>query len=173
MDANRMMGPQFAARTPSNQSGGHESGGHGSARRGPHGARVRAGLGRVAALVAILAAAGAITNVVTPTRLFSQTAAIVKVDVNIVAKGYRASKLIGTSVSNEKKEKIGSIDDIIIDTNRDLFAVLQVGGFLGLGAHLVAVPYQSLKIDDEARTIELPGATKDALKGVAEFRYRS
>src|ERR1700731_4340389 len=150
MDANRKTGPQFGTITPTN---------------------VRTSLGRAAALVAIMAAAaGTIAFVATPSRVLSQVTQIVAVDVSLVAQGYRASRLIGTGVINEKKEKIGSIDDIIIDTHRDLFAVLQVGGFLGLGAHLVAVPYQSLKIDDEARTIELPGATKDALKDVAEFR---
>jgi hypothetical protein len=50
---------------------------------------------------------------------------------------------------------------------------LQVGGFLGLGGHLVAVPYDNLKFDDESRTIELPGATKDSLKNLNEFKYRS
>jgi hypothetical protein len=50
--------------------------------------------------------------------------------------------------------------------------VLQVGGFLGLGGHLVAVPYDSLVIDDEGSKIQLPGASKDELKKLAEFKYR-
>jgi hypothetical protein len=49
--------------------------------------------------------------------------------------------------------------------------VLQVGGFLGLGGHLVAVPYQSLVLDDTGDKIVLPGATPDELKKLAEFKY--
>ena len=49
--------------------------------------------------------------------------------------------------------------------------MLQVGGFLGLGGHLVVVPYDSLVIDDTGQKIMLPGATKDALKKLSEFNY--
>jgi hypothetical protein len=52
-----------------------------------------------------------------------------------------------------------------------MFAVLQVGGFLGLGKHLVAVPYESLQIDDDGKKIVLPDASKDELKTLAEFKY--
>jgi hypothetical protein len=60
---------------------------------------------------------------------------------------------------------------MVIDENKQIFAVLQVGGFLGLGGHLVALPYDSLEIRDEGKTIELPGASRDALKALAEFHY--
>ena len=49
--------------------------------------------------------------------------------------------------------------------------MLQVGGFLGLGGRLVAVPYQSLVLDDTGDKIVLPGATEDQLKKLAEFEY--
>lgn len=67
---------------------------------------------------------------------------LVKVDLSVVAQGYRLSKLIGSSVINDKNEKIGTIDDLIADKDKKLlsFAVLQVGGFLGVGGRLVAVP---------------------------------
>ena len=102
----------------------------------------------------------------------SQAVRLVTVDVSTVAQGYRASKLTGSGVTNEKNEKIGTIDDFIIARNRSLFAVLQVGGFLGIGGHLVAVPYDSLVIDDEGSKIQLPGASKDELKKLTEFKYR-
>jgi hypothetical protein len=41
-----------------------------------------------------------------------------------------------------------------------------------MGGHLVAVPYDSLLIDDEGSKIQLPGASKDALKKLTEFKYR-
>ena len=104
--------------------------------------------------------------------VWSQGVQLVKVDVAVVAKGHRVSQLTGSSVTNEKNEKIGTIDDFVIARNRSLFAVLQVGGFLGIGGHLVAVPYDSLVIDDEGTKIQLPGASKDELKKLTEFKYR-
>ena len=98
---------------------------------------------------------------------------IVKVNIDIVAKGYRASRLIGVSVTNDKNERIGTIDDIIIDKNRALYAVLQVGGFLALGGHLVVVQFDQLKIDDNGKKIQLPGATKDPVRNLNEFHYSS
>jgi sporulation protein YlmC with PRC-barrel domain len=98
---------------------------------------------------------------------------LVKVDLSVVAKGYRMSKLIGSSVINDKNEKIGTVDDVIADKDKKQlsFTVLQVGGFLGVGGHLVAVPYDSLVIDDNGQKITLPGASKDELKKLSQFNY--
>jgi sporulation protein YlmC with PRC-barrel domain len=98
---------------------------------------------------------------------------LIKVDLSVVTKGYRMSKLIGSNVVNDKSEKIGTVDDVIADKDKKQlsFAVLQVGGFLGLGGRLVAVPYDSLVIDDTGQKITLPGASKDELKKLSEFNY--
>ena len=75
---------------------------------------------------------------------------------------------------NERNETVGKLDDLVVGEDRALFAVLKVGGFLGIGSRLVAVPYDSLKIDQEAgkvQKVELPGASRDELKRLAEFRY--
>ena len=104
---------------------------------------------------------------------FSQGVQLLQVDVAVVAKGHRVSKLIGSSVNNDKNEKIGTIDDIIVGRDQVLFAVLQVGGFLGIGGRLVAVPYKSLVIDDAGKKIELPGATREELQKLAEFKHRT
>jgi len=103
----------------------------------------------------------------------SQGVELVKVDLSLVAKGYRASKLIGHTVTNDKNESIGSINDLIMDHKDVMFAVLEVGGFLGIGAHLVVVPYDSLVLDETGSKVELPGATKDQLKGLSQFHYQS
>jgi len=108
-----------------------------------------------------------------PGPVLSQAVQLVTVDVNVVAQGYRVSKLTGNSVTNDKNEKVGTLDDFVIGHDRSLFAILQVGGFLGIGSRLVAVPYESLVINDETRKIELPGASKEELKTLAEFKYRS
>lgn len=98
--------------------------------------------------------------------------ALVRVDVVALADGYRASQLRGDTVVNSTNEKIGSLDDLIVSKDRVLFAIIQVGGFLGLGSHLVAVPYSSLQIRDDGKLIVLPGATKDQLKNLPQFKYR-
>lgn len=99
-------------------------------------------------------------------------AQLVEVDEKEVGEAYRASKLVGASVVNDKNEKIGSIDDLIVTpTDRVLFAVISVGGFLGINNRLVAVPYSSLQIDDRGRKVVLPGATKDALSKLPAFHY--
>lgn len=96
---------------------------------------------------------------------------LIKVDLSVVAKGYRMSKLVGTTVMNDKNEKIGTLDDVIADKKQLNFGVLQVGSFLGLGGHLVVVPYDSLVIDETGRKITLPGASKDELKKLSVFNY--
>jgi len=123
-------------------------------------------------LIAVAAMLGSLLIIANPRPVMSQAVKLVQVDVNVVAQGHRVSKLTGSSVTNEKNEKIGTIDDFVVARNRSLFAVLQVGGFLGMGGHLVAVPYESLVIDDEGRAVQLPGASKDELKKLPEIKYR-
>jgi sporulation protein YlmC with PRC-barrel domain len=101
----------------------------------------------------------------------SQGVELLKLDVSVVGQGYRASKLMGKSVVNEKNEKVGTLDDLVIAHDKSLFAVLQVGGFLGLNSRLVALPYDSLQIDASGNKIELPGATKEQLQKLSEFKY--
>lgn len=124
-----------------------------------------------AIFLALIAALGVLLCFVNTRPALSQGVQLVKVDVSVVGKGYRAGKLIGSSVNNDKNENIGKIDDIIIDNNRVMYAVLQVGGFLGLGSRLIAVPYDSLKIDETGKKLVLPGASKDELNKLVEFKY--
>jgi sporulation protein YlmC with PRC-barrel domain len=136
--------------------------------RVPHTSR-RQEIARIA--ITLLAMLGLLFIVASSKPTLSQGVQLVKVDVSLVGKGYRASKLIGTTVINDKNERVGKIDDIIIDQNNVMFAVLQVGGFLGVGSRLVAIPYDSLKVAEDGKKIELPGASKDELKKLAEFKY--
>jgi sporulation protein YlmC with PRC-barrel domain len=98
--------------------------------------------------------------------------ALVRVDVAVVAQGYRTTELLNKNVYNDKSEKIGTFDDLMISKDgKAMIAVLQVGGFLGLGGHLVAVPYKSLVIKDPDNKITLPGASKENLAALIEFHY--
>ena len=58
--------------------------------------------------------------------------------------------MVGLSVYNDKNESIGSINDMITDKNGKIVAVvIGVGGFLGVGEHLVAVPFDKVKFSSE------------------------
>jgi sporulation protein YlmC with PRC-barrel domain len=124
-------------------------------------------------MVVVAVLLGLLLMIIVAKPVFSQGVSLVRVDVAVVAKGLRVSKLLGSSVTNDKNDKVGTLDDVIIDRDRNLFAVLQVGGFLGINTHLVAVRYQNLVIDETGKKIELPGASRDELKKLTEFKYPS
>jgi len=64
---------------------------------------------------------------------------------------WRASKMAGLKIYNDANENIGSINDLLMDKSGAIkIAVIGVGGFLGMGEHLVAVPYEKLKFVNEA-----------------------
>lgn len=99
-----------------------------------------------------------------------QTLSLMKVDPATLATGYRTSKVVGSTVVNEANETVGTIDDLIVTHNETVpFAVLSVGGFLGMGTKYVVVPYNSLQVHDTQMV--LPGATKESLKSLPEFKY--
>ena len=99
-----------------------------------------------------------------------QTVELVKVDVQKLSAGYRASKVIGSSVVNDASETIGTVDDLLVSRDgKQPYAVLSIGGFLGMGNRLVVVPYETLKFAD--KKVMLPGGTKEGLKMLPEFKY--
>jgi len=63
---------------------------------------------------------------------------------------WRASKLNGVNVYNAQNEKIGDINDVLIDQQGKAQAVvIGVGGFLGMGEHDVAIPFEQVKFSDD------------------------
>ena len=99
-----------------------------------------------------------------------QSVTEVRVDVAKVDAGYRASKMSGSTVYNSKKEKIGTVVDLILGPPDWVpYAVLSVGGILGVGNHLVTVPLAQMQVADDQ--LVLPEATKDTLKALPEFKY--
>jgi sporulation protein YlmC with PRC-barrel domain len=75
---------------------------------------------------------------------------------------WRASKLMGLDVYNEANEKLGDVNELILDKNGKVSAVvIGVGGFLGMGEHDIAVSMDKLKfIEEPVRTSSTaPAAT--------------
>jgi sporulation protein YlmC with PRC-barrel domain len=63
---------------------------------------------------------------------------------------WRASKVVGLNVYNDNNESLGSINDLLTDKSGNIkAAVISVGGFLGVGTHLVAVPFDKIKFVNE------------------------
>ena len=90
--------------------------------------------------------------------------------LDVIANGWRASKLLHANVYNDADEKIGSIRDLIVAPDGSVsVAIVDVGGFLRMGAHHVAIPVQVFT--QVTPKIVLPGATKDVLKAMPEFRF--
>jgi sporulation protein YlmC with PRC-barrel domain len=85
--------------------------------------------------------------------------------------------LLGKTVVNDKNEKIGKVDDLILSPSKvsttpaASFAIIGVGGFVGIGKREVAIPTEQLKLQNKQLT--LPGATKDTLKAMPPFVYQS
>jgi len=93
------------------------------------------------------------------------------VATDIIATGYRASKIIGTKVYNEEGENIGKVDDLIVGGDSMVsFAVISVGGFLGMGARHIAVPAILFETNAKGQIV-LPDAKKEDLKQLPEFKY--
>jgi hypothetical protein len=99
-----------------------------------------------------------------------QTVTLMKVDPQTLATGYRTSKVVGSTVYNDSNQSVGTIDDLIVTPGGQApYAVLSVGGFLGMGTKYVVVPFPSLKVVD--KKMVLPGATKEALEALPDFKY--
>lgn len=99
-----------------------------------------------------------------------QTITAKRTDTVQLGSGYRASKLTGATVVDKDKTKVGTVDDLILAPgDQGVFVILSVGGFLGMGKHLVAVPFDQLQIT--SKQVELPTLSDDSLKSLPEFKY--
>jgi hypothetical protein len=92
-------------------------------------------------------------------------------EIKTPAKRRSAKKyFLDKPVYNEKDERIGEIDDIIISVDdSSASAILNVGGFLGIGEHRVAIPFDRFTVGHGR--IVLPGATKETLNEIPPFDH--
>jgi sporulation protein YlmC with PRC-barrel domain len=101
----------------------------------------------------------------------STTVGVSVAEMRDVATGWSAKRtILGQSIYNDKSERVGSVDDIIVAPDKAVsYVIVNAGGFLGLAKHDVAVPVSQLKLVDNK--LVLAGATKDSLKASPEFEY--
>jgi sporulation protein YlmC with PRC-barrel domain len=105
-----------------------------------------------------------------PSAKAQATAPIAGIDDAALARSARASKIIGNKVY-KGDTSIGQIEDVMVDLDHATTAavILSVGGFLGMGDKLVAVPVSQIKVGSEAKfTTDL---TKDQLVNAPAFNF--
>jgi len=88
-----------------------------------------------------------------------------------VVKGWSVKKkILGQEVYNDKNEKVGTIEDLIVGTDKaSSYAIVGAGGFLGIDKHEVAIPMKQFQEKDGK--LVLAGATKELIKSMPEFQY--
>lgn len=100
---------------------------------------------------------------------------------------WRASKLMGVAIYNQQNEKIGDVNEILVDgSGRVDGVIVGVGGFLGMGEHDVKMSIDKIRFTNEAgkTTTGSSGgskqwypdrgtvnASKDELKAMPQFKY--
>jgi len=87
-----------------------------------------------------------------------------------VVRGVSAQRnVLGQNVYDTEGQVVGKIEDLILTRKIVTYAIVGVGGFLGLGRHDVAIPVGKLvRAEDK---IVLRGATKEAIRGMPRFEY--
>ena len=82
-------------------------------------------------------------------------------DKMMLKDNWRASKLMGLNVYNEANEKLGDINELLVDKSGKINAVvIGIGGFLGMGEHDIAVSMDKLKfVEEPVRTSSTSNTT--------------
>ena len=129
------------------------------------------GLCCAAALLSLAANAQAQTSTAAPVAGSARVGVSV-IEMEVVANGWSVKKaFLGHKVLNDEGKTLGKVEDLIVAPDKAVsFAILEVGGFLGLGEHRIAIPVGQFKWGPDGK-ITLPGATKDALKDLPKFVY--
>ncbi|CAO3354308.1 PRC-barrel domain-containing protein [Azospirillum melinis] len=83
-----------------------------------------------------------------------------------------ADELIGKNVYGRDNNKIGEVDDVILDgTGQAKQLVISSGGFLGIGEKQVAVDYSAANWDSQNNRLNLAGMSRDDVKAMPDFKY--
>ncbi len=84
----------------------------------------------------------------------------------------RASKLVGLHVKNPAGERLGTVDDLVLNlaTGKTAYVAMGVGGVLGIGEKLFAVPFSALKVEHEKdEMVFVLDTTKEKLESSPGF----
>jgi sporulation protein YlmC with PRC-barrel domain len=92
----------------------------------------------------------------------------------VAAGKIRASKLIGTKLVNRSNENVGTIGDLVIDSDSGQveYAAVSFGGFLGMGDKWFAVPMEAIKVEtlpNSGQSVLVLNVTKQQMEGAVGF----
>ncbi|MBF0480663.1 MAG: PRC-barrel domain-containing protein [Desulfovibrionaceae bacterium] len=92
--------------------------------------------------------------------------------LGLVARGWSIKKdILGKNVYNEKNDDLGIIEDMLVTRDEAIsYAIIGVGGFLGVGRHDVAIPVRQLRMNKAKVT--LPGATACCLEALPAYEHK-
>jgi sporulation protein YlmC with PRC-barrel domain len=94
-------------------------------------------------------------------------AATTQPEMTIQSDQLRAHKVIGASVYDRNNEKIGGVQDIVLNKDGTVAqVVVDVGRFLGMGGKNVAIKFGDIKTDNSRLTLDV---TKDQLRQMAPY----
>ena len=93
-------------------------------------------------------------------------------EMHLVAVGYRATKIIGSEVYNDRNQDIGKVVDFVVTPKEYVsFVIVNVGAFLGIiGGKNVAIPARRFNGLGTGKIV-LPGASQQALQGLPPFQF--
>jgi sporulation protein YlmC with PRC-barrel domain len=81
----------------------------------------------------------------------------------------RVDQLVGKSVYNSAGERVGEIDEVVVNrSNRATAAVVGVGGFVGIGEKKVVVPFDNMRMQGDR--IVAPNLTKDGVNTMQSYQ---
>lgn len=120
------------------------------------------------------------------TPLFAQQSTKQRSDKVQVETVYRASTIKGMGVYNREGERVGTVDELVIDVEKGqvVYAAMSVGGFLGVGDKLFAIPWRefTLEVGEDGKFFRVDitkeklqkaeGFDKDAWPNVADPKWR-
>jgi sporulation protein YlmC with PRC-barrel domain len=83
---------------------------------------------------------------------------------------HRASEVMGLTVKDKNGEKLGEVEDIVInDRGQAQYIILSHGGVLGIGDKLIPIPYKASRLDVEKDALVLENVDKQMLERAPNF----
>lgn len=122
--------------------------------------------------ILLLASIGLMASISAQAQVAGSTVlGVAAIELRDVTMGWSAKRqVLGKAVFNDKNERIGTVDDIVIAPDKAVsYAIIGAGGFLGVAKHDVVIPVSQFKLVDGK--FVLAGATKEALKSMPPFEY--
>lgn len=91
----------------------------------------------------------------------------------------RASKLLGANLQNSRRENVGEINDLVLNSRGEVrYVAVTYGGFLGVGNKMFAIPFEAIRFEIDPKVSSTTpvlrlDVTKEQLEGATGFDEKS